>query len=182
MNRAIISFAVLAMSGLLPIMDRSTVGPAPGGTPHCICPPVTPPPKDSIGALTPRQQMSAFRLVLKDAYMKRLLRGQSYRLGALVPWAGPNKKLLGAVVDFSLNRVAAINGYWYLLDFDCTERTSPPYGRLPYRATYAHVTAVTVFVDLKRRVVAGITNNGTLTGAIHYLHRATPHLQPACRP
>jgi hypothetical protein len=80
-----------------------------------------------------------------------------------------------------MDHPVTIRGQWLDLNYDCGEKTLPPYGRVPYRARYRNVTSLTIYVDMTRKVVAGILPAGRLTGKPTYPAHFVPRSQASCR-
>jgi hypothetical protein len=154
--------------------------PLPGNTPIVIGPPSINPVEHSFSLSIPQQQ-SALQIAVHDSFVKQLLRGKPYHAKGVVVWASQHKKLLGGVVTLSMDRPVILKGRWLYLNYDCAETAMPPYGRVPYVATYHNVSAVTVYVDMTRKVVAGISPAGQLVGKAQFPAHFRRRPQIACR-
>ena len=162
--------AVLALMTALAVA-RGQTGPTPppppgGGTPIVSTPTKTGGP--SFRSLSKKQKTQIEQIVKKDKTFKKLTHKRSFKITNVWLWTTRTGAFLGGVVTVSLKRPATIKGTWLDLAYDCTEQRTPPYGRVPYKATYANVTTLTVYVDSQKKRVAGIQPFGVLLGHAQY--------------
>ncbi|MBV9279922.1 MAG: hypothetical protein JOZ41_07560 [Chloroflexi bacterium] len=118
--------------------------------------------------LTKKQRQQLVQIVKTDKTFKKLIGTKKYSFSSVWPWATSSGQLLGGVVTVKLKKPRVIAGTWLDLAYDCTEKKSPPYGRVPYWAAYANVVQITLYIDLKRKKVAGIRPLGYLIGQAKY--------------
>src|SRR6266496_1766267 len=98
--------------------------------------------------LTADQKNKAIALATSDGRSKSLLSNVSTTSGDPLVWTTERGILIGAVVSFNLPAPATLTGTWVDLDYDCSERSTPPYGAVPFHATYSNVRSLLAFVDL----------------------------------
>lgn len=122
----------------------------------------------SFKALTSKQKKTILSVIHTDKTFAKLIKSKKYRVTTTYLWVTRGGSFLGGVVSVRLKTVGAMHGTWLYLDYDCTEQSTPPYGRVPYTAKYGNVSAVTLFVDVVRKRVAGIQPLGFLIGKAHY--------------
>lgn len=107
-------------------------------------------------------------MVVGDARVARLLAPVLPDIpGALAAtdvavWHDSHLRLVGGVVSAELAAPARIGGEWLGMAWVGRDAGSSdaPYRSARYRATLENVTGVRIFVDLERRVVAGIDPDG----------------------
>ena len=163
--------------------SSAQTGPTPppppfSGTPVIGTPPTTGGP--SFEKLTNKQKTQILKLVKSDKTVKKLLGKKTYRVTTMWVWATTKGAFLGGVVTIQLSKPATVSGKWFDLAYDCTEQKSPPYGRVPYTAKYTSVTSLTIYVDLKRKRVAGIRPLGVIVGAPRYPAKYKIPTKSAC--
>jgi hypothetical protein len=142
-------------------------GPPGGGTP-IIGTPFPVKGQHSFRSLTKRQRAQILRIAEADKTFKRLAGKRKYKISAVTLWSKKDGSPLGGLVSVRFKTSSTISGTWLDLDYDCTEKSSPPYGKVPYKAQYVNVTWVTLFVDTKRKQVVGIKPLGSLVGKAKY--------------
>jgi hypothetical protein len=119
--------------------------PRPGATPIVIGI-GTPAPSSAVdNSLTAPQQQHIIAVALKSKYVRRLVRGKSYRVSGATPWLDHAGKLVGGIVHLDFARPVTVNGTWLAS------------GRKPYKATYRNVNGLMVYVGLKRGKVMVIS-------------------------
>jgi hypothetical protein len=119
--------------------------PRPGATPIVIGI-GTPGPSNAIdNSLTAPQQRHLIAVALKSTYVRRLLRGKSYRVPGATPWLDHGRKLVGGIVHLDFARPVTVGGTWLAS------------GRKPYKATYRNVNGLMVYVGLKHGKVMVIS-------------------------
>jgi hypothetical protein len=162
-------FTALGTHGAQRTSQAGTAPPGPpgGGTP-IIGTPFPVKGQHSFHTLTKKQRALILRIVKADKTFKRLVGKKKYQITAVTLWSKQNGSNLGGTVSVRFQNPGTITGTWLDLDYDCTEKSSPPYGKVPYKAKYANVTWMTIFVDTKRKHVVGIKPLGLLVGKAKY--------------
>lgn len=118
--------------------------------------------------LTKNQKTTLQTILKNDKTIKTLTKKRPYKIIAVAKWVTREGKLLGGDISLRFTKGYTIKGGWLAVQYDCTEKSSPPYQRITYKATYANVTAMSVFVDLKRKLVVGTNPLGFLVGRAIY--------------
>jgi hypothetical protein len=126
------------------------VRPDPPGSPRTLAP------------LTPRQRRQAKRIIARDSRLRQIVDPHAYRLGKLVPWGVEDKRkrqprevFIGTVSEAVLTMPKpSVVATWPVLSY-------PKRKRPAYRVQLVHLTvrglrSVSLYVDLKRRRLAGI--------------------------
>ena len=180
----LLAVTILAILTAVSVSNAQT-GPNPpppppplGGTPVVGTPTTTG--GASFKKLTKKQKTQILNIVKKDRTLKKLLGKKTYRVTSFWVWAGTKGEFLGGVITIQLKKPATIAGTWLELAYDCTEQKSPPYGRIPYLATYSRVTSLTLYVDMKRKRIAGIKPLGVLVGKRLYPPKSRVPSATAC--
>ena len=114
--------------------------------------------------LTARQRRHVKRVIARDSRLRRIVQPHSYKLAKLVPLGVEDKRpgrerevFVGARVDAPLDGVKALvdGERWPLADFPANLKR-PAYRIRTAKLTVRGLSALTLYVDLKRRKVAGI--------------------------
>lgn len=134
----------------------------------------------SFRKLSQAQRTKITHIFQSDRTFLRLIGHRHFKTTSVWLWTNREGVLLGGVVVLRLPHPVTMSGTWLDLDYDCSEQTSPPYGRVPYKAKYSSVTTITLFVDLQRKQVAGIRPLGVLVGKATYPANYKSRAQQTC--
>lgn len=182
MRRSATTAIALALATILALLTALSVGnahparqsnpttpppPPLNGTP-VISTPIPTPGGPALRSLTKKQRTTIVHIAETDRTLQKLVAKKPYQVTNVAMWLTKSGRLLGGVVTIRLKRAAKISGTWLDVAYDCSEQTSPPDTRVPYKATYTNVRYITISVDLKRKKVIGITPLGMLVGTAHY--------------
>lgn len=133
----------------------------------------TPPPAKKVKlshafhALNAKQRKLILKIAHNDKNVKKLLRRRHYHVSAVTIWVNRSAKPLGGVVSIRFKGPQTISGTFVALQYTCTSTT---YKRIFYSAKYAHVTNLTLSVDIHHKKVEGISPLGYVVGKIRYHH------------
>ena len=132
-----------------------TVKPDPPGRPQ------------TLGPLTQRQRDQTKRIIARDRRFRRIVGTDSYRLTRAIPLgaqdnrgAQPREVFIGTRSEVNLSdpRPLVVTT-WPLMEFprEAEEAQEPTYKVMTARLTVRGLRSLVVFVDLKRRTVAGMS-------------------------
>jgi len=116
--------------------------------------------RPAIPTLDAAQRQRITAIALGDERVTGLLGEQKPLVSQIAMWTKPGGELLGGVATLTLAEPTTLAGEWLVMAYDCgPEALKPgaiPYARVPNRATYRGVRALTIFVDLQRGQTVGI--------------------------
>ena len=113
--------------------------------------------------LTSRQRRQAKRIIVRDARLRQIVEPHSYRLVKIIPWGTEDKRrqrhrevFIGTHVQATLDTPKpSVVAQFPLVDYPRSKR--PAYLIRTLQLTVRGLRAMTLYVDLKRRQLAGIS-------------------------
>jgi hypothetical protein len=88
--------------------------------------------------------------------LEALVGGQVASPDEAVAWTDADGRVIGGVVTFTLPAATSLEGNWLGMRWQQDAAPGGAYESLPFRANFANVSEVRVFVDLDAGVVAGV--------------------------
>jgi hypothetical protein len=115
------------------------------------------PNQPSLPVFTIEDEERVREIALSDPRVQAILDGHSYRVAQVGMWTGERLELLGGVVDIALDGPSTVTGEWYSWSTpNCETNPDEDAVIVPYRATYADLTAIHVQVNLQTGVAESI--------------------------
>lgn len=112
------------------------------------------PNQPSLPAFTIEDEERVKEIAFADPRVQALLEGHEHRVAQVGMWTGERLTLIGGVIDIALESPSTVTGEWYLFSApNCETNPDEDPVVVPYRATYAGMTSIHVFVNLQIGVV-----------------------------